>query len=144
VIIPEKDEQGNIVQTNKPFGSKGAHTFKGTGVKKDCPANATTNIDLVIPDGMNYDLSGIEILNGALDDMVQLKVLDHEGVYTTVVDFELDQFGINWNAKAEMIKQLPYVARVMQKMKLRVEYVNNGTEARKIYVNYDLHKVATV
>jgi len=55
VIIPEKDEQGNIVQTNKPFGSKGAHTFKGTGVKKDCPANATTNIDLVIPDGMNYD-----------------------------------------------------------------------------------------
>ena len=125
------------------FANKKGHSFKGRGLKENCPAGQETEIYFVIPDGEIYDMDGIEVLNGAFGDTIQMKVMDNEGAYTGQVGFVLDQFGINWNAKPDMVKQLPYNATVLQKMKVALFYKNNGNEAREVYVNLDLHKVVS-
>jgi len=123
------------------FANKKGHSFKGRGLKETCPAGQETEISFVIPNGEVYDMDGIEVLNGAYGDVIQMKVVDNEGAYTGQVGYVLDQFGINWNAKPEMTKQLPYNATVLQKMRVALIYKNNGTQPREVYVNLDLHKV---
>ena len=141
LVIPNKNANGEYEVIQSPFASKVGHSFKGRGLKENCPAGQETEISFVVPDGETYDMDGIEVLNGAYGDEIQMKVIDNEGAYTGQVGFVLDQFGINWNAKPEMIKSLPYNATVLQKMKIALIYKNNGTEAREVYVNLDLHKV---
>ena len=140
--LPDRDADGNIINKNEAFATKAGHSFKGTGVEQNCTANGETNIDLAVDD--TYDLSGIEILGARLGDEVQLKVLDTAtGTYSGIPDYMLDQFGINWKIRPDFVKQMPYTARVMNGMVLRVVYNNKDTADRMIYVNYDLHKVVT-
>jgi len=130
------------IQELPAFGSKTGHSFKGRGIEKNCIKNSETDIEWVVDD--TYDLSGVEILNGALGDHVQLMVVDDNlGTYSTVPDYILDQFGIDWKIRPDVfIKDLPYTARLMTGMILRFRYLNKDiTNDRMIYVNLDLHKV---
>lgn len=140
-IVPDRDNEGRFVQTNNAFASKVGHSFKGRGLKALCLAGVETEILYIVPDGTTFDMDGIEVLNGAYGDEIHMKIIDNEGVYSGTVGFQLDEFGINWNAKPEMIKKLPYNATLLQKMKIVIAYKNNGVNDREIYVNLDLHAV---
>jgi len=124
-----------------PFAESSHHTFKGTGYKQNCPQSATTNIDFTVD--QSYDLTGIEILNGRLGDEVNMKVLDTAtGTYSSVANYVLSQFGVNWNITPDRFsKVLSYSARLQVGMIVRFEYINNDISDRMIYANLDLHEI---
>lgn len=138
-IIPDKDTKGQIIQTVSPFASKGSLHYRGTGVSQSCAASTICDIDYTIPTG-TYLLNGLEVLNGDYGDIVQLLVIDTStGTYSTVPNATLDQFGINWNMRKDLVKQLPYDAELHAGMIVRVKYSNNQASTKTIYVNLDLH-----
>jgi len=140
-LLPLSNQKiGDEIVIN-PFASKGKNHFKGTGVKKVVAANSTGNVDLVIGAG-TYRYNAIEVLNGDYGDYVQLEVVDTSlGTYSTIPDYTLDTFGINWNMSKELIKTLPYEATVFTGMILRVKYTNNTNADKEVYVNHDLHLI---
>jgi len=140
-IIPDKDSNGNIVTTQALFKTKGPHSYKGTGVKSTIAANSTGTISYTCSSGMKYDFSGIEILGSELGDEFQLQVIDVLGKYGVAAGALLDQFGINWNARPNFLKEMPYASRLMEDMRVDVVFTNNGASAKTIYVNLDLYKV---
>lgn len=139
--VPDKDSDGNIVSTQSLFKTKGVHSYKGTGVKGVIPANSTATISYTCSTGMLYDFSGIEILGSDLGDEFQLKVIDIVGQYGVGAGMMLDQFGINWNARPNFIKEMPYASRLMEDMRVDVIFTNNAASSKTIYVNLDLYKV---
>jgi len=140
-VVPERDSNGIIVQHIAPFAAKGKNHFKGTGVELLVPAGETKDIDLVIPAG-EYRYNAIEVLNGDYGDEVQLEVVDDaNGTYSSIPNYILDTFGINWKMRKELIKTLPYEATVFAGMILRVKYSNNQETDKTIYANHDLHLV---
>lgn len=140
-IIPERDFDGNPYSASTLFKKKGVHSYKGTGVKGTIPANSTGTISYTCSTGMLYDFSGIEILGSELGDEFQLKVIDVVGQYGQSPMGILDQFGINWNARPNFIKEMPYAARLMEDMRVDVIFTNNTASSKTIYVNLDLYKV---
>jgi len=133
-VSPETNE-------NDAFASKQGHSFRGMGFSGNALKNASTVIALTVDN--TYDLSGVEILNGALGDKVQMKVVDDAlGTYSTIPNYVLDQFGINWNIRPNFVKDLPYTARVYLGMKVEFHYTNSDIlNDRMIYINLDLHRV---
>lgn len=142
-IIPERDLDGNPYSASTLFKKKGAHSYKGTGVKNNIPANSTASISYTCGTGMIYDFSGVEILGGELGDEFQLQVIDVLGKYGQSAMGMLDQFGINWNARPDFIKEMPYASRLMEDMRVDVVFTNNSSTEKTIYVNFDLYKVLT-
>ena len=140
-IIPERDSDGNPYSAATLFKKKGPHSFKGTGSKATIPANGVGTISYTCSSEMLYDFSGIEILGGELGDMFQLKVIDIMGKYGQSPMGMLDQFGINWNARPNFVKEMPYASRIMEDMRIDVIFSNNSASAKTIYVNFDLYKV---
>lgn len=140
-IIPERDSDGNPYAASTLFKRKGPHSYKGTGVKSTIDANTTGVISYTCSSGMKYDFSGIEILGAELGDSFQLKVIDIDGKYGQSPMGMLDQFGINWNARPNFIKEMPYASRLMEDMRVDVVFTNNSASAKTIYVNFDLYKV---
>lgn len=140
-IIPERDIDGNPYSASTLFKKKGVHSYKGTGAKTLIAANGTGTISYTCSTGMKYDFSGIEILGGELGDEFQLKVIDVLGQYGQSPMGMLDQFGINWNARPNFVKEMPYASTLMQDMRVDVIFTNNSASAKTIYVNFDLYKV---
>jgi len=129
----------------EPFSTSIGHSFKGQGVSQLCLAGQMTQIKLVVD--ATYDLTGIELLNSALGDLVNMKIYDDaNGTYSTFANAELNQFGINWFVKPDHFhKMLPYAARVNVGMVICIEYENKDiANDRMIYMNLDLHKVMAV
>ena len=134
-----------------PFASKGKNHFRGKGTRTNCLKNTVTNVDFHIPpsstNGMaTFRYNGIELLNGAFGDDVDLLIIDSaagtfSGYPSDPPIVPLDQFGDNWNVKPDMVKILPYEATLYTSMIIRVAYKNNGNEDRLIGVNHDLHLV---
>jgi len=143
-IAPDKDSDGNIIGNQRPFSGNDAHSFKGTGVKGTVAANSTGTVSYTCDSTMLYDFSGIEVLGAELGDLFQLKLVDVLGQYGVGAGMILDQFGINWNARPDFIKNLPYVSRIMGNIRIDVIFTNNSNSAKTIYVNLDLHKVTTM
>ena len=129
----------------EPFADSESHSFKGRGFSKNCPANTTTTVSYQIPsmEGLSYEMSGVEILNASLGDTVHMKVLDDSsGTYSTVPNYQLDEFGITWNVRPDVfIKDLPYSATLMPGMIVAFDYTNSTGTDRIIYINLDLHKI---
>jgi len=124
-----------------PFSFKCNFMFCGQGVKNIITASSTGNIEFTVLPGI-YNFNAVEILNGNYGDVVQLRVMDDAlGTYTTVPNMILNQFGTNWNMRQELIKDLPYPAKLQEGMIIRVVYTNNSLADREIYFNLDLHKI---
>lgn len=139
--VPDKDSDGNIVNRQALFKAKDAHSFKGKGIKGLVSANSTATISYTCSSGMKFDFSGIEILNADLGDEFQLSIIDLDGKYGVGVGMELDNFGENWNARPNFIKEMPYASRLMEDMRVDVIFTNNTASDKTIYVNLDLYKV---
>jgi hypothetical protein len=146
-VVPTRDSAGNIVTHVAPFASKGKNHFRGTGVKNNITTNDVGNIDYTVPLDANnavqtFRYNAIEVLNGDYGDNVQLQIVDTpQGTYSGYPNAVLDQFGINWNMRKELIKVLPYEATLYSGMLIRVVYSNSTGADKEIYVNHDLHLV---
>ena len=141
-FYPDKDETGKIILNSvpSPFADKSNLVFDGHGVEKNCPIGFTS-IDFLIEENV-YKFDAIEIINCAVGDRVMLQIVDDEnGSYSGAPFYILNQFGTNWNLrKDELLKKLPYDAKLYPNMTIRVVY-ENRTADKIIYVNYDLHEV---
>ena len=141
-ILPERDEAGNII-SGSPFASKHNLSFDGEGFKGTAVKNTDTNIDWTVTAktvlGVTFStflFDAIEVLNGAYGDKVQLQVLDDAtGTYSGYPSIVLDQFGTNWNMRTELIKKLPYNAKLMVGMVVRVVYTNSTDTDKTVYVH---------
>lgn len=140
ILAPRENKKLSEAVVLSPFADKGGNHFRGTGIKKTVAAGASENIDFEIPyNKCNYN--GIEILNGAYGDKVQLQILDNAtGTFSTVPNMVLDSFGIDWYMKKELTQILPYDATLYKTMIIRVVYENNTPESKIIYVNHYLHE----
>lgn len=126
---------------NNAFASKGNYHFRGSGKKFTCLANATTSCEYVVEYG-HVKFNGISILNGNNGDTCNLKVLDNStGLFSSIPDYTLDQFGYDWNVMASGTKEmLPYVADLYQTMRIVIEYTNNTDSNLELMVNYYIHE----
>lgn len=126
---------------NNAFASKGNYHFRGSGKKFTCLANATTSCEYVVEYG-HVKFNGISILNGNNGDTCNLKVLDNStGLFSSIPDSTLDQFGYDWNIMSSGTKEiLPYVADLYQTMRIVIEYTNNTDSNLELMVNYYIHE----
>lgn len=144
-VIPDKDEAGNIINTGSPFASKNNLLYDGHGhpTGETIDPGQTKNIDFTTPNYVTL-FNGLEVFPGEYGDEVLLQIIDTElGAYSGNPDHIFNQFGTNWRMRQELIKQLPYQAKLLPGMRIRVVYKNNGSAAKHIHCNYDLHKVET-
>lgn len=139
-IIPDKDATGKIVTTVDPFAAKSAYNFRGIG--KDCAvaATSTTTCNFAVPYA-HVKFNGITLINTAIGDKTNLKVLDNAvGTFSTVPNYTLNQFGFDWYMYKDLTKEvLAYPADLYETMVISVEYTNAGA-AKTIYINYYLHQ----
>lgn len=137
---------GDAVTLN-PLAENYGHIFDGNGFSANCIAGQTTDIEFVVL--VESDMSGIEVLNADVGDIVDMKVKDNaNGNYslastgTAVPNMVLRQFGTNWYVRPSVfVKQLPYAARVMPTMVISFAFKNNGAIDKEIYINLDLHQI---
>lgn len=85
--------------------------------------------------------TGIEIINGEVGDVVNLKVLDSTtGTYTTVPNYQLNQFGFTVNLPDGFYKrESRYDADLYYGMQIKIEL--NTATARDVRINYVIHEV---
>jgi hypothetical protein len=86
-------------------------------------------------------ITGIECLGAELLDFVSFYVLDSTtGTYTTVPNFQLNQFGFDVNLRREYYKhESEFDADLYQGMQIKVVY--NSVSAKTIGINYILNEV---
>lgn len=83
----------------------------------------------------------IEIIGGELGDTCNLKILDTStGTYTTIANYQLNQFGFNVNVKPDYYQRSSnYDADLFQGMRVYIEYAS--VSAKTVYINYILHEL---
>lgn len=125
--------------TLAPFADKNHHDYDGQGAVYDVVLDEDTNLDFAV--GKEYDFSGLEIINAALGDIVDLQIVDNAaGTFSGFAGAVLNQFGTNYNVKKDYyLKELAYSARLYPTMIIRIKYNPNFTG--KLYVNYALHEI---
>ena len=141
------DYSDGIIKSN-PFGSKtinGKKLFRRKhGKFNTIAAGQSGVIEIVIP----YDSCKInmaEILNCAIGDTVDFKVYDTPaGTISTVPNYMLNQLGFDCELPDGTFKdKSEYDADLIKDMKIEVTYKNNGSEARRVGVNFTLHEVVS-
>ena len=106
--------------------------YNGQKVQALVPALTTQDLDITITD--DHLLTGAQVvLTGNCDlDELQFKVVSG----TTVVNQFIDWYATNFS------KDLPYPAKLVGGLKLRVTYKNTcATGSVNVRINYFLHKV---
>lgn len=105
-------------------------------------SGAPDNIDFVIPYAA-CKITGLEIINGAVGDTCNFKVLDTpSGTISGVPNAVLNQFGFNVNVAKDYYKrESSYDADLIQNMTIRIEYDSVATLPAPVYVNIILHEV---
>lgn len=138
-VIPEKDNNGKIVNKNDPFSAKSSYNFRGTGIECVVAATSVTVCEYAVTDSQ-VKFNGIHIINSSVGDKANLKVLDTAaGTYSTVPNYTLNQFGFDWNLGTEVKEVLPYPSDLYQGMRIAIEYNNQGP-SKTVYMNFYLHK----
>lgn len=86
---------------------------------------------------------GVEIINGGLGDYTDFTVHDDAlGTYSTVANYQLNQFGFDVNVAPDKYERMcKYDADLYYGMVIKMTYT--AAVARDIYVNYILHELKT-
>lgn len=139
-VIPERDANGKIITKSDAFASKSNYNFRGTGLACTINASSSKDCEYAVTYG-HVKFNGLEIINGAIGDKADLKVLDTAtGTYSTIPNYKLNQFGFAWNMKDSIKEMLPYTSDLYAGMRIVINYTNNSGSARTIYINYYLHE----
>lgn len=144
--ITKTPYRSKVDAVNQPFTSKilsdGSKIFTRIhGLSSEISSSPKT-IEFNIPYA-NCKLNGIEIIDGATGDSVNLKVKDTPtGTISGVAGTVLNQFGYNTYVGEGFYKyQSTYDADLIKDMKLVFEYSAAGTLPRTLYFNIFLHEV---
>jgi len=140
---PEKDKDGIHKLKIEAFAAKTVRVgdeskslykrIKGNKYE-NVPAGVETPLDFVVPYPL-AKLEAIEIINGELGDSITFEVLMGE----TVVNIFGESVYLDKSGYYEQRSQ--YDADVMQGLKFRLKFTNNGATPKTIYVNYVLNEV---
>jgi len=129
--------------SNAPFAAKtigGKNLFSRiTGKKFTLTAGANTCLFTVPYAAMKFN--GVEIVGCEAGDYVDLYVLDSTtGTYTTVPNYQLNQFGFTvYQPKDYYERHSNYDADLYINMQIKAAY--NSVSAKDIYINYILHEL---
>jgi len=131
-------------QQSQPFASKtlpnGKKLYKREhGVQQVLIAGENT-ILFTVPYAW-VKIIGMEIINGEALDTCNLMILDSTtGTYSTVPNYQLNQFGFNVNISAGLYEEEnAYDADLYQGMQIKIVY--NSQTAKTIGVNFNLNEV---
>lgn len=152
-VMPERDANGHLVQQQPPFKSKavvGGKLFKRVhgASSLSIPAGSTGYITLVVPYAI-CKFSGATIINTEIGDTVDFYVLDTPTntysqlpVGTYGANFPLNQFGFDViMPNGDYTNTSNYDADLYQTMEVMAAYKNNGTAAKIVHMNVELHEV---
>jgi hypothetical protein len=119
-------------------------TFDAQGAMMTVSAGQTTNVDLTLTD--DCLITGAWLVsdsNTAFGDYACLQVVDTTGITGYPAGTVLSQFVTNWYVIPNMDEQfdVPYPAKIIAGLTLRLVYISTGTNNAFIAVNYKLHKV---
>jgi len=144
MYIPDRDSNGNLIQTNSPFCSKslanGKKVFTRSTGKTFGLVVGSNNLDFTVA-FTEVKFSGIEIDNAMVGEYVTLQILDTDtGTVSGTPNLVLNQFGDCVNLPNGFYRrESPYDADLFVGLKIRVIYY--ATEARTIGINYSLHEL---
>lgn len=127
------------------FTSKGVH-FNGLHTVGTATAGTTTNIDLKLTD--DHLITGAVFMRkaGVWGDTVKMQVVDVDNMLGYGAGTVLNQF-IDWvlpdapAAGMEITFQVPYPAKIITGLYLRVVYTSTGANDVGVGVDWVLHKV---
>lgn len=138
---------------NYPFAKKeladGKKLFRRKhGIRKECPGETETFIDMVVP-YVQCKIDEVEIINCSGNDDVDLKVLDTaENAYSQAPvesvgpNYLLNQFGFDVCVSDLYYSDSSnYDADLFQGMIVRAVFKNRDTESKNIGINFVLHEV---
>lgn len=147
MYIPDKDANGNIIQTLQSFTSKslpnGKKLFKRVhGSQASVLPGQTIEINLIVPYNESK-INEIDVVGGNTGDTCNFKVYDTiTGTISGIPGYMLNQFGFNVNVSKDFYKQeSSYDADLIKDMKLQVQYTNNSLASTTIGINFILHEV---
>ena len=133
-----------LVLEPAPFAAKklkdGKKLFARNHGKTQTLTAGTNTIDFSIP-YPQVKFNELELIGGELGDKVSLKILDDaSGTYTTVPNYQLNQFGFGvYVSKDYYNRASNYDADLFSGMRVVIEY--DSISAKDIYINYILHEV---
>lgn len=142
-------EEINTIQINSQpaFAAKtlpdGKKLFRRKhGISSTILANSSGIISFTVPYNQ-AKINKAEIINCSNGDTVNLTVHDTTtGTYTTVPNYQLNQFGFNVQMPDGMYKdESQYDADLLLNMVVKIEYTNNTNSDKLIGVNITLHEV---
>lgn len=126
------------------FNSKGLN-FNGNGVAMTVTANTTTNIDFKVTS--DNIINGLTLLVKAANtgDYATFQVVDVDNILGYGAGTVLNQFGTNWyidaSVQMQSIPRIPYPAKIIAGLYLRLVYTSTAVTAPWVAANYHLHKV---
>lgn len=144
MYIPDRDANGNLIQTISPFASKtlanGKKLYKREHGIQAVLNQGSNEIVFTIPYPW-VKMVGVEILYGEKLDTCDLIILDSAaGSYSGVPNQQLNQFGYNVNvAEGEYEEESAYDADLYQGMQIKIVY--NSQSAKTIGINFNLSEV---
>ena len=139
--------------------SKKGFNFNGQGIMATITPGTAQNIDLKLTD--DHDFTGVQYLiwGGSKGDFVNLQVVDADGSltntqvpgYPTGVTYSMvpgypgfGQYATNWYVNTDGAGtpiNIPYPAKVLAGMTIRIIYNSVGTTAVTIAINFNIHKM---
>lgn len=146
VVVPD-DPQNVIVDSQQPFAAKvlsdGKKLFRRKhGFGKVISANSTDTLTLSVPYAQ-AKITKAEIMNSLCGDTVDLTIHDDaSGTYTTVPNYQINQFGFDVELCDGMyVDESKYDADLYVGMVIKITYTNNSNSDRRVGVNITLHEL---
>ena len=146
------DFETNFKNTSNKVQSQSSPAFKSKtlsngkslykreqGIQVDVVAGPN-DIRFVIPYAW-AKIIGVEIMNGEVLDTVDFLILDStDGLYSTVPNLPLNQFGFNVNISAGIYEETnAYDADLRIGMQIKLNYISKS--AKRIGINFNLNEV---
>jgi len=120
--------------------------FDAQGVNGNIPANSTANVDFLLSDDVYITGANFQTNGATFGDTANLQVIDTNGIFSGVAGTVLNQFVTNWVVGTDisgantLLLEVPYPAKLLATMTLRLVYTNTGSNPTKVGINYLLHK----
>lgn len=154
------DSDGIPLSKPRAFSNSDGFRFRGKGIHGTCTAGTNTNVDYKLTE--ERWINGVDLMakNQLLGDSIKFQVVDKDYAYAGILypvtyggtawsvvmptGVVLDEFGTDWYLAEDTQKQeqvlLPYPARVLVNLYIRLIYNSTGSDNVELYINLFLHK----
>lgn len=140
----KSDSNKKLVLEQSPFASKilkdGKKLFARNHGEKFTLSSGPNTLEFSIP-YPQVKFNELEIIGGEIGDILDLKILDDSsGTYTTVPNYQLNQFGFTVACAKDYYRRASnYDADLFYGMRVVINFTSSS--AKDVYINYILHEV---